>query len=367
MMTLPWKRWCGFPALLAVIFGLWFAAAVLWFDVPAQPSSQSPAVIMIGTGVTAMIEVGAVRQSDNAGTKVHLKNGHGRRIHLSAVNSRKSCGCTSYSVGNEELNPGEVSVVDVQIRMDGRSGPFREQLTLAWVDDHGRQIESGFMISGFVVPPLRLEPDALTIRRDSPEQSASAGVVVGRFHQQDSIRVESLKPGVTAEVVDGRIVVRADESAFSGQVQTASVRVTVARNANPEIRDSLIMPVRLESPGIVTVTPASILLRRAGKGKSEFHGRIVIRSPVPGDPERWQIAAQPAQGTGQLSISRYRAINPRVTEFQITLIAENSVGSRSAFPVQLTGVGENGQVLRGSVMCRVYDSESELEAKNGGG
>jgi hypothetical protein len=329
---LPWKRWRGFPALLPAICALSFAAAVLWFNVPAQPSSQSHEVFMIGTGETAMIEVGDVRQSDSAVTRVHLKNGHDRRIHLSTGNSRKSCGCTSYSVGSEQLNPGEESVIDVQIRMDGRSGPFREQLTLAWVDDHGRQIESGFMISGFVVPPLRLEPDALTIRRDSPEQSASAGVEVGKFHQQDSIRVESLKPGVSAEVVDGRIVVRADESAFSDQVQTASVRVTVARNANPEIRDSLLMPVRLESPGIVTVTPASILLRRAGTGENEFHGRIVVRSPVPGDPERWQIAAQPARSTGQFSISRYRAINPRVMEFQITLSTANLVGSRSLNP-----------------------------------
>ncbi|WFB35895.1 DUF1573 domain-containing protein [Kiritimatiellota bacterium B12222] len=90
---------------------------------------------------------------------------------LKITNIQTSCGCTTPGVKQLNIDPGEKKSLQVQMDLEGRSGPQTQHVTLSTNDPQNRSYR--LKMSGEVIPEIHISPRSLNLEQadmDAPHQ-----------------------------------------------------------------------------------------------------------------------------------------------------------------------------------------------------
>ena len=136
-----------------------------------------------------------------------LKNTGSADLEIKKV--QPACGCTTADLEKNIIPPGDSANVAAKLSLAGRSGEVQKPINIESNDPTNSTLQ--LLIKGIVSADFQISPSTMMLRKDSPEASAAASVIV------KSLKNEPFEI-LTSKSESGKLKIRwdklPDENAF---------------------------------------------------------------------------------------------------------------------------------------------------------
>jgi hypothetical protein len=307
---------------------------------------------------------------------------------------RKSCGCTSASLADSELHPGQATALSVEVDTKGKRGLLQEVVHVDWIDERGATMEAGFGLRAVVDAAVVWTPGEVVVSReqvgneemlvaiaesDLPVDWANAIVRSDSDYLQ--IREQAVTAGGhlrigfrcvaggTGEARTGRLTLEAPlhgsatgETAGDGMAGNAAgrteLRGTVAAAEGLRVTGELL--VLSQDSARLRASPRRLVLRRSKKEPTEWHGRVVLTGDRVGEGVR-VVGIASTWGVGRAATSPLSGV---ALQCDVVIPTSNATDSSNAED-SLHGGGEDAagesDLLREGRLVVQLDDGAELE------
>ena len=148
------SRRVGYCVLTAVLLVVAVWTMVMgwsgWHAESVRKTASTGRLAGASTGVASfdswqLHEAGHVREGAVVRHVFGYRNPTGSVLRVAAGRGvRKSCGCTTATLADMELRPGQATALSVEVETQGKRGAVQEVVHVDWVDEQGAVVEAGF-------------------------------------------------------------------------------------------------------------------------------------------------------------------------------------------------------------------------------
>jgi hypothetical protein len=275
-----------------------------------------------------------------------IHNTTGRTIHVREV--RTSCGCTTPSVENHYIEPGQTGSILAKFNTGTHRGQKGANLTV--VIDQPFYTEVRLRVDGYIRQDLVFHPGEINFGKQSRGQqlNQSAKIIYAGRNDWDVVDILTTKPWISVDV---------KQESRSGQTATYVMTVNVSPDAPAGyFRDELVVVTNDRSrPRIpflisgeleseLTISPQSIAGGSVKPGET-IEKKLVVRGKEPFvidsiEAKGWEISFEPTNEPKTTHIVNVRFVPNGDTAGQITspVVVRTSGGMAATSTATLTAV-----------------------------
>jgi hypothetical protein len=232
---------------------------------------------------TKKIDFGVIATGSEARKYVEVHNIYNQTVHIASV--RTTCGCSAATPGKTTLEPGETSMVEVE--MNTRKFRQRKDSNLIIQFDSPRFTEVRVPITAYIRSDVVFDPGMIRFGNVDYGQPAESKVSIAyagrpdweivdvRFGSNSKLSADLQPTRREGGVVDYSLVVKLNQSAQPGRIRDLITLVTNDQT-NPYV------PLMVEGIVVpdITVTPSTVNVRTVAPGESQRF-RIVVKGKKP--------------------------------------------------------------------------------------
>ena len=196
--------------------------------------------------------------------------------------TQTTCGCTIANMSRDHLQPGEKAFVAVVLSLAGREGRVQKSITL--VSNDPTHNEFILTMAGKAMPPLTLEPQSIHFHLAQPnsELERTVDLIANEKRSFNILDLGNKQPWVstTYETVDGGVFYRIHVK-LTPPLPKGVLRDTIVIKTDSNQFSELSIPITVNIPGPISVTPNQIVLSQAS---DQPLVRYVLLSATGDDP-----------------------------------------------------------------------------------
>ncbi len=150
---------------MAVIVGCGMSDERLVVD--AATTAETTSVSTEDNRPWQLHDAGHVREGGSLRHVFSFRNPTDSVLRVAVTKSvRKSCGCTSASLGDSVLRPGQATALSVEVDTKGKRGWLQEVVHVDWIDERGKTMEAGFGLRAFVEAAVVWMPGEVVVAQE---------------------------------------------------------------------------------------------------------------------------------------------------------------------------------------------------------
>ena len=205
-----------------------------------------------------------------------LKNTGSADLEIKKV--QPACGCTTAELEKNIIPPGDSAKIAAKLSLAGRSGEVQKPINIESNDLTNPTLQ--LLIKGIVSADFQISPSTMMLRKDSPEASASASVIV------KSLKNEPFEI-LTSKSESGKLKIRwdklPDENAYQvtanleDRFEPGQYGDKITLETNHPTRKQIAISVLVLVPTPISVAPSKIVLPQ--DAKSPISRTIVLKYP----------------------------------------------------------------------------------------
>ena len=205
-----------------------------------------------------------------------LKNTGSADLEIKKV--QPACGCTTAELEKNIIPPGDSAKIAAKLSLAGRSGEVQKPINIESNDLTNPTLQ--LLIKGIVSADFQISPSTMMLRKDSPEASASASVIV------KSLKNEQFEI-LTSQSKNGKLKIRwdklPDENAYQvtanleDRYEPGQYADKITLETNHPTRKQLEISVLVLVPAPISVAPSKIVLPQ--ENSSPISRTIILKNP----------------------------------------------------------------------------------------
>jgi len=290
------RAWVVWLAIPAAAIGVVLAWCVHREGGAARERAETAAVAAELRGEDAshfqLHDAGRVREGAAVRHVFSFRNPTRGRLRVATKERvRKSCGCTSASLADPELLPGQATALAVEVDTQGKRGLLQELVHVDWVDEEGTMLEAGFCLRAVVDTVVAWMPAEVIVSREELaggellEALAESDLPVDWTRAVVSSDCDYLKIREQSVTDDSRLRIRFICLAEgTGEARTGRLRLEVPLLGQATAGDASVdptwvtgeLPVHSQDLAQLRASPRRLVLRQADKDGHEWRGLVVV-------------------------------------------------------------------------------------------
>ena len=205
-----------------------------------------------------------------------LKNTGSADLEIKKV--QPACGCTTAELDKNIIPPGDSAKIASKLTLAGRTGELQKPINIESNDPTNPTLQ--LLIKGIVSADFQISPSTMMLRKDSPEASASASVIV------KSLKNEPFEI-LTSQSESGKLKIRwdklPDENGFQvtanleDRYEPGQYADKITLETNQPARKHLEISVLVLVPAPISVAPSKIVLPQ--ETSSPISRTIILKNP----------------------------------------------------------------------------------------